>query len=426
MSFFDDDGEETAQRPAAAAPRAGAGTRARRPQPRRPQGTGGPGGVDEHTLIVRRRIAAGAAVVLLIIIVLVVNGCVKSEKTQALKNYNHDVSQLNKEGNEQVAGPLFATLASAPSKQALEVEEQVDQYRITAQNQASRAQGLSAPSEMEGAQRNLLLAYNLRVEAIEKLAGLLPKALGGKDKQAMEHIAGANEILLASDVLDSQRVIPLIQQTLSEHGVHGLTTTPSRYLPNIGWLEPKTVEARLDRDLRPDPDDRREPRQRAEGRQGGRKHGLAAEPTLNHITGGGNVTFTVSVEDSGEFEETNVKVNVAVTVGGKQYKASRSIEKTEPGKTTEVQVPLTGIPTGPAAKVEGRYRRRAGRERPRKQQGHLLGDLRIVSVSVPGRGKWQGRAIARPPKGLAPGPKVAAEKNHCRSGENLLAYGEPV
>jgi hypothetical protein len=351
LSFFDDDGEETAQRPAAATPRASAGARPRRPQPRRPQGGGGPGGVDEHTLIVRRRIAAGVAVVLLIIIVLVVNGCVKSEKTQALKNYNHDVSQLNKEGNEQVAGPLFATLASAPSKQALEVEEQVDQYRITAQNLASRAQGLSVPSEMEGAQRNLLLASNLRVEAIEKLAGLLPKALGGKDKQAMEHIAGANSILLTSDTLDSQRVIPLIQQTLSEHGVHGLATTPSRWLPNIGWLEPKTVETRLTGSS-------------AQASTTGGNHGsalkgvsvgantLEPEPTLNHVTGGGNVTFTVSVEDSGEFEESNVKVNVAVTVGGKQYKASRSIEKTEPGKTTQVDVPLSGIPTGPAAKVE--------------------------------------------------------------------------
>ena len=143
-----------------------------------------------------------------------------------------------------MATPLFTTLAGASGKQALEVEEQVDQLRIQAQSFTSR-QGLSVPSEMEEAQRKLLLAYNLRVETIEKLAGLLPKALGGKDKQSIAHIAGAMEMFLASDVLYSQRVAPEIQETLAEHGVHGISTSPSRFLPNLGWLEPNTVGSRL-------------------------------------------------------------------------------------------------------------------------------------------------------------------------------------
>ena len=48
--------------------------------------------LDQHTLMVRRRIAAGVGVVLLIVIVLVINSCVKGQKTQALKDYNHEVS----------------------------------------------------------------------------------------------------------------------------------------------------------------------------------------------------------------------------------------------------------------------------------------------------------------------------------------------
>jgi hypothetical protein len=351
LSFFDDDGEETAQRPAAAGARTGAGS-PRRPQPRRPQAAG-PRSPDEHTLMVRRRVAFGVAVALLIVIVLVVNGCVKSEKTQALKNYNHNVSQLTGESNEQVARPLFSTLSGASGKQALEVEEQVDQLRIKAQSLATQVHDLSVPSEMEGAQRNLLLAFNLSVEAIEKIAGLLPKALGGKDKQSIEHIAGANEILLAADVLDSQRVVPLIQQTLVEHGVKGLTTTPSRFLPNIGWLEPNTVSTRLtgtssSQSTAP-----------TSGTHGSALKGvsvgsttLAPEPTLNHVSGGGSPTFTVSVEDSGETPQSNVKVTVSVSAAGKQYKSSHAIETLEPGKTAQAQVSLTGIPTGVASKVE--------------------------------------------------------------------------
>jgi hypothetical protein len=302
--------------------------------------------------MVRRRVAAGVAVALLIVIVLIVNGCVKSEKTQALKTYNQDVSRLTSESNEQVARPLFSTLASASAKQPLEVEEQVDQLRIKAQSLATQVHDLSVPSEMQGAQRNLLLAFNLSAEAIEKIAGLLQKALGGKDKQAIEHIAGANSILLASDVLDSQRVVPLIQQTLAEHGVKGLTTTPSQLLPNIGWLEPTTVASRLTGTSA-------QSSTSTSGTHGSSLTGvsvgsttLAAEPTLNHLSGGGSPTFTVSVEDSGESPQSNVKVTVTVTAGGKPYKSSAPIETLEPGKTAQAQVSLTGIPTGVASKVE--------------------------------------------------------------------------
>jgi hypothetical protein len=370
LSFFDDDGDETVQQPAARLPRP------RRPQPRSPRaggaGPGGPGGADEHTLIVRRRMALGGLVALLIIIVVVVSSCVKSEKTQALKNYNQSVSQIARESAEQVATPLFTTLASASSKQALEVEEQVDQLRIGAQGFASRVQGLSVPSEMEGAQRNLLLTYNLRVEAIEKLTGLLPKALGGKEKQSIEYIAGAMQILLASDVLYSQRAAPLIQQSLSEHGVHGIATAPSRFLPNLGWLEPNTVSSRLTGTTATG-------QPTTGGTHGSALKGvsvgsteLAPEPTLNHLSGGGSPTFSVSVENAGESTSTNVKVTVNVSAGGKQYKSSGTIEKLEAGKTAPAQVTVTGIPTGPATKVEASVEAVPGETNLENNKGSFL------------------------------------------------------
>ncbi len=183
MSFFDD-GEETAPRPSSRAPRPGPigdrpGAGARPQRPRRPQHGGGASARDHHALMVRRRVAAGVAVVLLIVIVLVINGCLKSEKQQSLKNYNHDVSQLAAESDAQVSHPLFVALSNAGAKSALDVEEQIDQLLIQAQKIAERAKGLSVPSEMESAQRDLLLALDLRVEGMAKVAALLPTALGG-------------------------------------------------------------------------------------------------------------------------------------------------------------------------------------------------------------------------------------------------------
>src|SRR5438876_3870224 len=81
LSFFDD--EETATRTTARAPRP-----AQHSQPRRPQGAGRSLPVDRHTLMVRRRVALGVGVVLLIIIIVWISSYLKSQKTQALKDYN--------------------------------------------------------------------------------------------------------------------------------------------------------------------------------------------------------------------------------------------------------------------------------------------------------------------------------------------------
>jgi hypothetical protein len=79
---------------------------------------------------------------------------------------------------------------------------------------------------------------------------------------------------------------------------------------------------------------------------------LEPEPTINHVAGGSNPTFTASVEDAGTNPETNVTVNVTVTASGKQFKTSHVIEKAEPGKTANVDIPVSGVPLGVASKIE--------------------------------------------------------------------------
>jgi hypothetical protein len=351
LSFFDD-GEETAPR-AATRPRPSAGGQPRQPSPRRPQHGGGPP-LDRHTLMVRRRVAAGVAVVLLIVIVLLINGCLKSEKQQSLKDYNRHVSELAQESDAQVSRPLFTALAGAGGKSALDVEVQIDQLRIAAQSLANKAKNVSVPGEMTGAQRALLLAFNLRVEGMTKVAALVPTALGGQGQQAATKMAGDMEIFLASDVIYSQRVVALIQQTLSSNGVHGRSTSSSRFLPNLGWLDPATTLARITGKATGTGQTGVTP-----GTHGSALVGvsvgtntLAPEPTLNHVSGGGSPTFTVAVENTGSNPETNVKADVTVTAAGKQFKASHAINSTQPGSKVNVEIPVSGVPLGVASKIE--------------------------------------------------------------------------
>jgi hypothetical protein len=303
--------------------------------------------------MVRRRIFFGAAIVLLIVIVLVINGCVKSQKQQSLKDYNHHVGEIAQEFDSVVATPLFTALAGASGKSALDLQVTVNQLRGEAQKLTDRAKELSVPGEMAAAQRDLLLALDLRVEGLTKIDALLPSALGGQAKQVSPKIAGAMETFLASDVIYSQRVAPLIQQTLADNDITA-STAATRFLPNLGWLESSTVQARLT------------------GQGSGSSsssvssgtHGdalisvavgtntLEPEPALNHVAGGGNPTFTVTAEDTGTNTETNVGVNVTLTEAGKAIKESRTISSISPGQKINVEIPFTGVTVGVGYRVE--------------------------------------------------------------------------
>ncbi len=307
-------------------------------------------------MMVRRRIAAGVGVVVLIAIVLLIDGCLKSGKEEALKKYNHEAGQLVGESDQQVAQPLFAGLAGASSEPPLNVEQKVNELREVAQRQAEQAKRLSVPGELDAAQRYFTLALNLREEALAKIAPLVREALGGKGKQASSSIAGTMEMFLASDVIYSQRVAPLIQQELAAGGIHGLSTASTQFLPNLGWLEPSTVEERLTGKSSV----AAQSGQIAPGTHGSALKGVSVgstnlEPestgTVNHLSGGSTPMFKVMVEDSGSNSETDVKVEVTVTAGGVQYKDSRTIAKTEPGVTATVGIPVEKVPLGAAARV---------------------------------------------------------------------------
>jgi hypothetical protein len=303
---------------------------------------------------VRRLVAAGVGIVLLIAIVLLIDGCLKSEKQQSLKDYNHDVSALAQESDTQVSHPLFVALTNSANKSAVDVEQQIYELRGVAQGIATRAKGLSVPGEMASAQRDLLLALDLRVEGMTKVAALVPTALDGQAKQDSTKIAGDMEIFLASDVIYSQRVAPLIQQTLAANGIHGLTTAPTRFLPNLTWLEPAGTLSHVTGQAASS-----SPSAIAPGSHGSALIGVSVgtttlqpEPTVNHISGGASPTFTVIVENAGESTETDVTVEVTVTAAGKQYKASHVINSTTPGNKANAEVTVVGVPQGAPAKVE--------------------------------------------------------------------------
>jgi hypothetical protein len=350
LSFFDEGEDDAPLR----------STSRSAPRPRRPASTGGPHPPDRQTLLVRRGVAFLAALILIFLVVVGISSCERSAAHGALTTYNSDVTQIAEHSDTSVSAPFFSDLLAANGKSGLEVEVELNQLHDLAQSDVARAQQLSVPGDMEPAQRDLVLALNFRAEAVGAVSNLIIAALGGQSAggqtagQAIKLIAGQMEALLSSDVIYSQRVAPLITQTLASDGVSGQVVYTSRWVHDLGWLLTSTVSSRLTgvsgTGVNGQP--------LAPGTHGHRLAGVSVGAntlgtSVNHIPSGPNPTFTVLVDNDSDNAATDVQVSVSVTSGGRTTPAATyTIARTEPGKTYSVHVPVTGVPLQTPAQVK--------------------------------------------------------------------------
>ncbi|HLI31443.1 MAG TPA: hypothetical protein VKU89_01710 [Solirubrobacteraceae bacterium] len=354
MSFFDEEADQPReQRTRPHRVHVGARTPPRAPTRARAH----PARPDPHALMVRRRILAGAGALILILIILALAGALSGGEGEAVAAYTREVSRIGRESAEGVGTPLFAALAGTRSEQGGggSVEQKLNELAQESEQEAARAQRLSVPGSVEGAQRALLMALDMRSEGIRKIAARIGTALSGQGEAltAYKQIAGAMEIFLASDVIYSQRVVPLIDEALAQAGASGQSVGPSRFLPNLGWLETATVVERTGSHL-------------SAGRQSSAATGseaatiesvavgsnvLAAPPELNHVHSGPNPIFTVKVTNPTSVQDTNVTVEAAVEAAGKRYSSFNVIGKVSPEGNATVEVPIEGVPLNAGAKV---------------------------------------------------------------------------
>ncbi len=126
----------------------------------------------------------------------------------------------------------------------------VNQVRLVAEEDAKRARDLDAPDDVAAAQHDLELVMNFRAEGVKNIGDLLTKALSNQPTAvaAIRGIAGQMQMFLASDVVYSQRVAPLIVDALDDNDLHDQAVSPSKFLPNIGWLDAAKVGNKINPD----------------------------------------------------------------------------------------------------------------------------------------------------------------------------------
>lgn len=368
MSFFDDDDFDEPTHVADAEPRRGAGARAASRfggfggGGRRPAGPGGTGGssgsgsIDPRTARQRQMAAIGIILFVLILLAFAVNGCVKNSRTSALKDYARDVTAVLQESRDDVSVPMFRALASGEDANTLQTA--LNRLRETAESQAERAKNFSEPGDDSGkaAQHDLELAMNLRSRAVRVIAEQIPAAKADQDtsQAAANQIAGQLQAFLASDVIVLQRVKPLIDEALADKDVSGANVSAPRTVTDVTVLDPVTLLSTLAgsgggstgsasssgavRDRSGE-----EPSQ--PGTHGTALTGVSFGDTA--LQAGGDAVpvqgraLTVSVQNGGDTDQTNVDVGATFTPsGGRAVSVKQTVASIAQGETAEVKLQL--------------------------------------------------------------------------------------
>ncbi len=337
MSFFDDDEPPTrATRPRRPATQT-TGTRAR---------AGAPAS-EAQQLMVRRAVALGAGALILILLVVGINGCLNSRTKNSLKDYNRDASAIVQDSNDQVSKRLF-DLLSAGGGSAIGLQQNVNQVRVSADEDVKRARELSVPDDMKDAQLHLLLTLTLRAGAVARIADAIPDIGGNNRRVAVATITGQMQAFLASDVVYSQRVVPFIEQALAEHDVSGERPAASRFLPDNSWLDTGTVGNRLgvagaDRTGKS-----------GEVTPGLHGHGLVdvkvgdttlqPSPAVSRVPATASTAFTVDFQNQGENDEFDVTVKVGIKGSGSPINVQKRVDQTKAGQAASAQIALGQAP----------------------------------------------------------------------------------
>jgi hypothetical protein len=315
-------------------------------QSQRPAGLSrGPG---PRTVWTRRLVALAIGVVLVLLLLLLVRGCRGAREESAVKDYVRDLSSLTSESG-QGSATLFGLLRNPGRRGPVELLTDVNGSAVQAAQLVERARDLDPPDRLTRAHGYVIEALEFRRDGLATVGRVLPSALGDAGRgEATARLAAAMQGFLVSDVLYSRRVQPVARRALAGEDYASEVDIPGgRFLPDLEWLRPPGVDARLARARRAGDGAGARP---APGLHG---TGLAAvtiggQPVAPgrpaRIPRGGDRTARVRIQNQGESPERDVTVRVRIAGAGEPIEFERAVEQLEVGAAETVTIPLAGMP----------------------------------------------------------------------------------
>jgi hypothetical protein len=333
LSFFDEDDEpRTRVRPRRSAPQRAAGA------------------PDRQTMLIRQVVLFGGIIVVVILLFLLVRGCRNSAAENALKDYNRAVGSLVSDSDTQVGKPFFDVLRNPGNG---DIRNQVAGFKAQADQQYQQAKKISTPGDMEAAQRSFLITMEQRRDGLQAIADRISTALGSDPDaadKAINEMAGAMQMFLASDVLYTTRTQKFIQDALDSKEIGGQRIQRTQFFPGIQWLDPNTVADALGQQLSAEGAEGSGGREPAPGLHGtGIDSVQVGDLTLqpgspNRIPYGPDTEFTVNFTNQGENDEVDIDVVLKIEGGPKTIRVTDNVASVAAGETASATLALDQAP----------------------------------------------------------------------------------
>jgi hypothetical protein len=292
--------------------------------PRRPGGPGGPRGPRRvHTpagFVPMLRLAGLVAFLIFAVIVLVflVRGCAASGKHSSYSHYM-DKAQNLATNSDHIGTQLNAALTATGIKTAA-LEEKIRGLAAQMQQLVDQAEGIRPPGPLRSEHDHLIEVLQLRQAGLSRFADALAQTATSHDAtQAGQVLATQARLLVASDVNWDFYFRDASKMVLQQQNVTGVNVPDSTIVANPDLASSQamaTVWQRL--------------HGASTGGSPGGNHGSALvstsalpgskklDPTvLNTVTASTSLAFQAAVQNSGSFQEFDVKVILTIERNGK-------------------------------------------------------------------------------------------------------------
>ena len=264
------------------------------------------------------------AILIIVLLVFWVQSCREAGKTKTYKSYMTKVSEVAS-ASQQIGRQLSTVLVAQGLKQA-EVESRISGLARQEQLDVDRARGITPPGTLRAEQAALIEALQFRVSGLNGLANALAATANTKNTtRAGAVLASQMQRLLASDVIYDDEFKDPSAAELRQQGVTGTSASGGPLVPDSNFLQSAdfvttTSMASVLSKIR--------------GGTGGTTttgglHGtnlvsvkaLPAETALSTstrttVTVRTNLAFQVTIEDSGNSQETGITVKLTIQQAG--------------------------------------------------------------------------------------------------------------
>jgi hypothetical protein len=308
------------------------------------------------------------AILIVVLLVFWIQSCSEASKQKTYKDYMSKVSEVSS-SSQQIGRRLSQVLLAQGVKEA-QVEQQVANLARQEQLNVERAREITPPGALRTENDALLQALEYRVSGLNGLASALASTANVKDTtRAGTVLAGQMQRLLASDVIYADSFRDPATAELNRQGVTGTSASGGPLVPSSTFLQTSDLVT-----------------PQGMGTVISRIRGGAASPSTGGLRGTNlvstkvgpegtelstsqqtsitvrtNMTFEVTVENSGDSQEANIPVTLRIVQaqgkpivkrakinfinpGEQQTLTFSNIPAVDFGKSATVKVEVTPVP----------------------------------------------------------------------------------